>query len=78
MMVLEIRLFINLHFITLELKVKKSTEYAISWKSKILYKSKPLPFYGAFLPNIKKIVSKIAMQFNKTFLNTRNCKLLHF
>ena len=43
-------------FITLELKVKKSTEYVISWKWKGLYKSKLLLLHGAFF-----FASKIAM-----------------
>ena len=54
--------------ITLELKVNKSTEYAIGWKSKGLHKSKLLPFYGTFLPNIKYFGHKTVIQFDNTTL----------
>ena len=39
-------------FIMLGLKVNKSAEYVIDWKSKGLNKSKLLPLDGAFFSNI--------------------------
>ena len=48
------------NFTTLELKVNKSTEYAIGQNSKDLYKSKLLPLlHGAFLSNIKYLCLKL-------------------
>ena len=37
----------------LKLKKGKSTDYAISWKSKGLYTSELKPLYTAFLHNVK-------------------------
>ena len=48
----------------LELKIDKSTEYIIGWKSKDLYNSKLIALHGAFLPNVKYSGVKIEIQFN--------------
>ena len=67
-------------FITLQLKVNKSTESVIGWKSVGLYKSKPLPLNGAFLPSIKYFSPKVAIQFNnKTIVKQKRkvCLSLH-
>ena len=49
-----------------ELKKDKNINYAIGWKSKVLFNSKLLPLHGAYLPNITHFWYKIGIQFYDT------------
>ena len=53
-------------FNVLKLKIDKGKEYITGWKSKGLYKSKPIALHDPFLPNVKYFGNKIGMQFNNT------------
>ena len=50
----------------LELKINKSTEYIIGWKSKGLFDPKLKALHVAFLPNVKYFRKNIGIQFNNT------------
>ena len=65
---------------TLELKKGKDTDYIFSWKSKGVYKLKPL--YTAFLQSVKFSGYRIGTKFDKDTCRTKqlldqNCKCSH-
>ena len=51
---------------TLQIKYEKTSENAISWKSKEIYTTNAKPLHGAFLPQLRYDARKICVNLTKS------------